>query len=54
MGNRFSPRRMEDRDRAFVRKIPRPLVITFLLAMCLLIAVGIYIGLHSRVLGPEY
>lgn len=26
----------------------------FLLAMCVLIALGIYIGLHSRILGPDY
>ena len=35
-------------------KVPRWLQLTFLVAMGLLVALGIYIGLYSRVLGPEY
>jgi uncharacterized membrane protein len=55
MAGRFStPHRLENRDSALTSKIPGWLALIFLLTMCLLIALGIYIGLHSRVLGPDY
>lgn len=34
--------------------LPRWITILFLVVMLLLVALGIYIGLHSRVLGPDY
>ncbi len=46
--------RTKNRGSALASKIPRWLTLTFLVAMYLLIAIGIYIGLHSLVLGPEY
>jgi hypothetical protein len=35
-------------------RIPRSMVTAFLLLIYLLLAIGIYIGLHSKVFGPEY
>jgi hypothetical protein len=39
---------------ALAKQIPRWLWVTLVLAIWLLVALGIYVGLHSRVLGPEY
>lgn len=51
MRNRYASPRAEP---ALGRKIPWWLILAVLAAMCMLIVFGIYIGLHSRVLGPEY
>jgi hypothetical protein len=55
MVRRFSSsHRFENRGSAPASPIPRWLAVIFVVMMWLLVALGIYIGLHSRVLGPDY
>jgi uncharacterized membrane protein len=47
-------RRLQQLRLARKHVLPRWITILLLVVMWLLVALGIYIGLHSRVLGPDY
>ncbi len=55
MGRRSLPLpRGKDGESAGLTRIPRWVAVAFVVIMSLLIGLGIYIGLHSRVFGPDY